>query len=192
MNRLLAYLTAFLLLGSSSAVLAQPGEEEEMPEFVDQDPAIGRLQLNDQQKKQVEQMRIDIEKQLIGVRSKAQMAHLELRQLLNADNPDKVAIEKKMQEIAQIRTQGASIRLNQWFEVNKILTPEQQKVWRERLKHPLRGRMHAMRGRHCFGEEGGIHERMFMRRGPGSDGDGPEIRKEIRREIREGPAPEKK
>jgi Spy/CpxP family protein refolding chaperone len=190
MKRLFPSLAAFLLIGSSTAILAQEGGEENMPELADLRPAVGRLQLNDQQQKQMEQMRIDMEKQLIGVRSKAQMARLELRQLLNADNPDKAAIEKKIQEIAQIRGQGASIRLNHWFDVNKILTPDQQKVWRERLKHPFAGRMHGMRGHDGWG--GQWNERMLMREGRGRFGEGPEIRREIRREIRENRAPEKK
>jgi Spy/CpxP family protein refolding chaperone len=126
----------------------QAGIDEELPEAPDPQPLFGRLKLNDQQKKQIEQMRFDMQKQLVGVRAKMQMARLDLHQLLAADNPDKAAIEAKMGEISQIALQVHSTRLNHWFEVNKILNPDQQKVWRGLLKHPLRDRVRAwMRGR---------------------------------------------
>jgi len=105
------------------------------------------MKLTDQQKKQVEQMRFDMEKQLVGVRAKMQTARLDLRQLLAADNPDKAAIETKMGEISQVALQVHSIRLNEWFEVNKILNPDQQKVWKEMLKHPLRDRVRGWANR---------------------------------------------
>jgi Spy/CpxP family protein refolding chaperone len=169
MRRVFAYLLTGTLFLCARPILAQAIEEEDSPlsgedlafdqaalgevlpdfqEAPDPKPILARLNLSDQQKKQVEQMRFDMQKQLIGVRSKMQTARLELRQLLAADNPDKAAIEAKMGEISKIALQVHSIRLNEWFEVNKILNPDQQKVWRDFLKLPLRDRARAwMRGR---------------------------------------------
>lgn len=149
----------------------QAGMDEELPEAPDPQPLLGRLNLNDQQKKQIEQMRFDMQKQLVGVRAKMQMARLDLHQLLAVDNPDKAAIEAKMGEISQIALQVHSTRLNQWFEVNKILNPDQQKVWKEMLKHPLRDRVRAwMRGR--FKDGGCPCMRGPMMEGRGDHGGG--------------------
>jgi uncharacterized membrane protein len=126
----------------------QSGMDEDLPAAPDPRPLLGRLKLTDQQKKQIEQIRFEMQKQLVGVRAKMQTARLELRHLLAADTPDKAAIEAKMGEISQIALQVHSIRLNHWFEVNKLLNPDQQKVWKGLLKHPLRERVRAwIRGR---------------------------------------------
>ena len=172
MRRIMASLLAGVLILWTGSALAQGLEEEEnspliggdlafdqaamdeeLPGALDQQPLLGRLKLTDQQKKQIEQMRFDMQKQVVGVRAKMQTARIDLRQLLAADSPDKAAIEAKMGEISQSALQVHSIRLNQWFEVNKLLNPDQQKLWKGVLKHPLRDRVRAwMRGR--FKDEG--------------------------------------
>jgi Spy/CpxP family protein refolding chaperone len=164
MKRILAFMLASILLVGTGSALAQPPTDEDMPQAPHSKPLIGRLNLNDQQKKQVEQLRFDMQKQLIGVRSRLQTARLELRQLLSADNLDKVAIEKKMNEIAQIRVQKESVRLDHWFQVNKLLTPEQQKVWREVLKHPFRARAQAWMGQRMRDGRGPRGGQSFMGR----------------------------
>ena len=184
MKRLGVFFIAALLLFNVGGVFAQSAEEDDPLEMPDQKPLLGRLQLNDQQKKQIEQMRIDMEKRLVGVRAQAQMARLDMRQLLNAENPDKAAIEKKMGELAQVRVQAATIRLNQWFEVNKILTADQQKVWREVLKHPLRARIKGWMARRHMEGRGPMGRRPFMGERPGPHGPGPG--------MMERPTPEKK
>jgi uncharacterized membrane protein len=149
----------------------QAAMDEELPEAPDPQPLLGRLKLTDQQKKQIEQMRFDMQKQLIGVRAKMQTARVDLRELLAADNPDKAAIEAKMGEISQIALQVHSIRLNQWFEVNKLLNPDQQKIWRGLLRHPLRDRARAwMRGRFRDGDSPCMRGPMMGGRGNGSRG----------------------
>lgn len=171
MKPLFSFLLAGALLMSTGSALAQAPEEEDLPQAPDPKPLLGRLKLDDQQKKQIEQMRFDMQKQLIGVRAKLQTARLELRQLLAADKPDKAAIEQKMGEVSQIGLQTRAIRLNEWFEVNKILKPDQQKVWKEMLKHPFRERARAWRGGR-FEERGGsrMHPPMMEQRGGRSSG----------------------
>jgi Spy/CpxP family protein refolding chaperone len=164
MKRILAFMLASMLLLGTGSALAQPPTDEDMPQAPRAKPLIGRLNLNDQQKKQVEQLRFDMQKQLIGVRGKLQTARLELRELLSADNPDKAAIEKKMNEIAQIRVQKESVRLDHWFQVNKLLTPEQEKVWKEVLKHPFRAKARAWMGQRMRDGRGPRGGQSFMGR----------------------------
>jgi Spy/CpxP family protein refolding chaperone len=108
-----------------------------------------RLNLSKEQKSQIEKLRADFQKQQIAQRAKIQTAAVELRQLLRAENPDKAAIEKKINELAQLRAQLSTARVNQMLNVRKILTPEQQQMIREAVKERVRGRFmerqHRMR-----------------------------------------------
>jgi len=189
MKRFIALAICGLLFMAPGQLIAQLVEEDDPLDAIPQQPLIERLKLSDQQKKQVEQMRIEMEKQMVDVRSRVQKAALDLRQLQSAENLDKAAMEKKIGEIAQLRGQMASMRLNHWFEVNKLLNADQQKVWREVLKHPLRERLREFRGRRMQ------HDlRPFMGGRMGRGMHSPEMRERIRERIREfiGPGPEKK
>ncbi len=120
-------LTAVILMALSTNLAAQPDEAYASHKVM------GKLNLTEAQKKDVDKIRFDSEKQAIAQRAKLATARLDLRQLLKADNPDKAAIEKKLNEIADLRVQQHMIRLDAWFSINKLLTPEQQKTWREVL-----------------------------------------------------------
>jgi hypothetical protein len=63
---------------------------------------LGKLKLTDVQKKDVEKIVFDAAKETIAQKAKVATAHLELRQLLKADSPDKNTIEKKINEIADL------------------------------------------------------------------------------------------
>ena len=105
------------------------------------------LKLTDDQKKEVEKLHFDMQKQMIAQRSKIANARLEYQQLIKADNPDKAALEKKINEIAQLAGQTGTMMLNQWFAVNKLLTAEQQKTWKKALNvgGMMRERFRGMR-----------------------------------------------
>jgi len=88
--------------------------------------------------------------------------------MLKADKPDQSAIEKKMDAIAGMRSDGEKHRLQTWFTINKQLNTEQQKVWKQGLERrktmgrtDRRGRMYRDgRGRDFDGQRG------FRDRGP--------------------------
>ena len=48
---------------------------------------------------------------------------------------DFYVLEKKMNEIADLEVQMHMIKVNSWFEINKLLTPEQQKTWKKALEY---------------------------------------------------------
>ena len=75
-------------------------------------------------------------------------ARLDLQKLMAADSPDKSSIEKKFNEIATLQTSLKMNHLNAWFENNKVLTPEQQKIWKKALAmapQEMRKKMRGMR-----------------------------------------------
>jgi Spy/CpxP family protein refolding chaperone len=90
-----------------------------------------QLKLTDQQRKDVDKLRFDLRKKSIDQQAKLKTERLELAQLFKADNPDQPAIEKKIGEISQLQSQRRMMIVDHWFAVNKLLTPDQQKVWKK-------------------------------------------------------------
>jgi Spy/CpxP family protein refolding chaperone len=127
MKKLGVWMTAVLVIVSAQ-LYSQPKGELAFHKF------IGELKLTDEQKKDVEKIRLDMEKQQIAQKAKNETARVELRQLFKADNPDRSAIEKKLNEIATLEAQMHMIKIDSWFAVNKLLTPEQQKTWKKALE----------------------------------------------------------
>ena len=122
MKHVTATLALLLLMGA--IVSAQPRGERGRQFFEE-------LSLTDEQQKQVDDLRSAHQKSMIDHRAAIQKAQVEIRDLWNADSPNRSAIEKKMNEVADLRVKSATAMLDQWFAVNKILTPEQQKVWKK-------------------------------------------------------------
>lgn len=93
-----------------------------------------KLKLTDEQKEQMKNIRFESQKKEIELRSKLALSRLELGRLVMSEAPDKAAIEKRINEVTANEASLKINKLNGWFEANKNLTPEQQKVWREFLR----------------------------------------------------------
>jgi Spy/CpxP family protein refolding chaperone len=120
------------------------------------------LKLTDQQQKELDKIKADMMKSMIANGSKLATSRVDMQQLLKADNPDKAAIEKKIDEMGDQAAQMGKMMVAQWFTVNKMLTPEQQKVWKKALNdRPMMGRF--MQGGRMRGM-GQMQGRMFNKR----------------------------
>ncbi|HTR81003.1 MAG TPA: periplasmic heavy metal sensor [Bacteroidota bacterium] len=102
---------------------------------------LAKLKLTDEQKSKMKDIKFETTKKGIDLRAKLALSKLELGRLVSADEPDKAEIEKKMNEIASNKVALDMNKLNGWFEVNKILTPEQQKIWHRVLARRVMARM---------------------------------------------------
>ena len=144
----LAVMIAAVLMVFGTQVYSQPNEAKQIQKFM------GKLNLTDEQKKDVEKIHVDAEKQRIAQKAKVETARVDLQQLFKADTPDKSAIEKKMNDIADLEVQMHMIKINSWFAVNKLLNPEQQKTWKKVLEHGPALQRHNMmeqkRNRHML------------------------------------------
>ena len=125
----LGVFVAIALVMASAGLYSQPAECKGPRKFNEQ------LKLTEGQKKDFDKIHVDMEKQEIAQKAKNETARIDLRQLFKADSPDKSAIEKKMNEIADLEVQMHMIKVNSWFEINKLLTPEQQKTWKKALEY---------------------------------------------------------
>ena len=137
----LAVLMAAVLMVFGTQLYSQPNGAKQIKKFME------KLNLTDEQKRDVEKIHVDAEKQTIAQKAKVETAGIELRQLLKADVPDKSAIEKKINEIADMRVQMHMIKINSWFAINTLLTPDQQKTWKKVLENGPALRRQWMRNR---------------------------------------------
>ena len=129
---------AILIVGWFGFAPAQDRPEappaEKRMEHMKRPDMFAKLKLTDEQKTQLKDLRYETMKKEIDLRSKLALSKLELGRLVSGEEPDKDAIQKKIAEIAANKTALAVNKLNGWFDANKILTPEQQKIWRGVLR----------------------------------------------------------
>jgi Spy/CpxP family protein refolding chaperone len=102
-----------------------------------------KLNLSDTQKKDFEKLNSEFAKQKVEQQAKIKIAAIELHTLMKADSPDRGAIEKKINEISDLQAQNRMLGVDHWFSVNKLLNPDQQKIWKGMLDRPLRARFAA-------------------------------------------------
>jgi Spy/CpxP family protein refolding chaperone len=104
----------------------------------------GKLNLTDEQKSKMRDFKVEQAKKQIALRSKIEIQKVEAKQLITADKIDRLAIEKKANEIAKLGVEAKMLKLDGWIAVNNILTPEQQKIWKNALNingHKMKMRM---------------------------------------------------
>jgi Spy/CpxP family protein refolding chaperone len=142
---IMAALSLFLVVASAPAQTEQP-QSRPMSKWKNGKETSG-LKLTDQQKKDAQKIKFDLMQKQIDLRAKIAHARLDYQQLTSADSPDESAIAEKIDDIAKLKVESKKNMLDSWFAVNKILTPDQQKIWKKVLQHPrmARGMMMRMR-----------------------------------------------
>lgn len=130
-----------LLLASAGVVLAQPAGPK--------GPEMGRvwaqLKLTDDQRKQLQELRLKLAKETLPLRNELGVKRLELKQLMLADKPNLKAIEAKIDEIKKLEAALQKKRVENRLAVRSILTPEQ----RDQL-----AKLRQMRGMRHHGKRG--------------------------------------
>ncbi len=144
MKKYLVLFLAFALTGISFAQMPSMPKRSDAMNMPMHEAMMTKLNLTDKQKSDFKNLHFETAKKQIELRSKLAESKLELAKLLGADSPDQAAIEKQMKEVADNTLALRTNHLNAWFEANKQLTPEQQKTWREMLRHFVEQR--AQRG----------------------------------------------
>ena len=105
-----------------------------------------KLNLSETQKKDVAKVNAEFAKQRVEQQAKIKVAAIDLHSLLKADAPERSAIEKKINEISDLQSQNRMLAVDHWFSINKLLNPDQQKIWKSVLDRPLRARFAAAMG----------------------------------------------
>lgn len=89
------------------------------------------LKLTDEQKKSIKSLRFELGKRSVDQQARSKTARLELAEMFKAEQPNQAAIQKKIAEISQLQSEQRLLRVDHWFAVHKLLTPEQQKIWKK-------------------------------------------------------------
>lgn len=124
-------LILFIMLATSMTVAQPQWDDDDSPPFRGKGAICEKLDLSSDQQKQFDKMQSDMQKKQIDIRSKIQSLRIDIKDIFKEDNPDKGKIESKMNEITKLQGEMKKNHLDFWFGVNKILKPEQQKIWKE-------------------------------------------------------------
>jgi Spy/CpxP family protein refolding chaperone len=93
-----------------------------------EDPRVRQyLGLTDEQVGRLHKIGIDAEKASVQTRADMQLRHIELRELLRADNPDHDAIMRKLDEVNAVQGKMQKQGVETLLAARSVLTPEQLK-----------------------------------------------------------------
>lgn len=95
--------------------------------FLDDDRVKSALSLTDEQTNRLRQIVVDTQKSNIKTGADMAVRGIELRELLRADNPDRDAVMKKVDQISMLRSEMMKQDVEALLNAKTVLTPEQQK-----------------------------------------------------------------
>jgi len=106
---------------------------------------LATLNLDDQQKKMLDEIKSRIMKETIRKMADIQIAQIELRDLIKQDPLDMKAVEAKIKQIAAMKSDLGIAHIRVLEEIKKILTPEQRKKFMDMLwSGPMMDHMRMM------------------------------------------------
>jgi Spy/CpxP family protein refolding chaperone len=85
------------------------------------------LGLTDEQAGKLHKIGVDAQKASVQTRADMELRHIELRELMRADNPDHDAIMAKLDEVNALQGKMAKQRAETMLSARSVLTPEQVK-----------------------------------------------------------------
>ncbi len=181
---ILGGLAAVLALATVGAALSQEGPPappaapeppfwmeadvaDEVGPMIDDPQLQEQLGLTNEQREKLRAIGRDAMKKSIQNRAALHVKQMELNELLEADTPDRAAVDKKLREITDLQATMLRSRVDTRLAFAGTLTPEQRTKLRTLARQRMRGRMMSRRwGREGFGMRGPrFGQRGF--RGPG-------------------------
>lgn len=117
-----------------------------------QDPAVReRLKITPEQVAKIEAHQSTMAKAMIRSNADIQVKRMELAELMRAEKPDRVMIDKKLREVQDASFAAEKARIDSQLTMREMFTPEQRQEM-EKMREEFRGGM--------------------MQRGPGGPGEG--------------------
>ena len=117
------------------------------------------LGLTDEQVSRLHKIGVDAEKSSVQSQADLELRHIELRELLRADNPDHDAIMQKIDEANALQGKMEKQHVETLLSARSVLTPEQLKKVKEFMEHGGPGGMERGRGfEHHDGPDGRMHD----------------------------------
>ncbi len=100
-----------------------------------------KLKLTDEQKEKISTLRIDFQKKMIDLRADLQKDKLNLKELKVKGDFNRNDVIASVEKINKSKNAIALAVANHLLDVYEVLTPEQQKIWKENSPM-MNGRMH--------------------------------------------------
>jgi len=97
-----------------------------------------KLGLTDEQVKNIVGINKEYAKKVLNYREKLAPKHIQLKKMFLEDNVDIDKVKSLLKEIADLRVDLHVLRIQQWLEIEKLLTPEQKakiKLYRMHRMH---------------------------------------------------------
>jgi len=129
------------------------------------------LGLTDEQVGRLHTLGVEAEKASVQTRADMQLRHIELRELLRADNPDHDAIMQKLDEVNALRGKMEKQQVETLLSARSVLTPEQLKKVKAFMEN--RGEGGGMERGRMMEHHGGMGRPSGHPGGPGSAPGGP-------------------
>ncbi len=142
MKRILILTTVLaLVLGLALTSLAQ--RKKAKPE---ESKMKAELKLSDEQKQKLASIHRRSAKERIRLNAERQIAHIELQELLQTDRPDQGAIDRKIDQLADLNRQMTQNRLQSSVASRSVLTKEQWAALKGKIgKGLMRHRQHRVK-----------------------------------------------
>ncbi len=105
-----------------------------------------RIGITPEQAQKIRTQTLNFRKDRIRNRANLQVSRLELKDLLSTDNPDRNAIDQKLQEISAVRLTQAKSAVDFHLDMRAALTPDQHRKLRQMREDFRRRRSFDNRG----------------------------------------------
>jgi len=92
------------------------------------------LDLSREQRDKIAELRERRQRAAIRGRADLETASLDLHKLMRAENPDRAAIGRQIDRMAQLRAEMQKGRVNAMLDMRAVLTPDQREKARERMR----------------------------------------------------------
>lgn len=96
-----------------------------------------RMKLTDEQKEKLKKIKQKYGDNLEDLQFKTMKKRIELVEEIRKENPARKKVDKIVQGIVQIEARKQKIIINQFFEIRKILNPDQRKMYVRRFVRQL-------------------------------------------------------
>lgn len=94
---------------------------------------MAKLNLTDKQKDEMQSLKKAFMEQKANHHEAMMKFHQSIRELMNADKPDMAVVEKKLDEQSKLWIKGQKDMIEHMMKMKAILTPEQQKIWKDHM-----------------------------------------------------------
>jgi Spy/CpxP family protein refolding chaperone len=122
---------------AATLAFAQPGSPGRMAD---------KLKLTDQQQEQLDNLRLQLQKDLVQKQADLKLARLDLKEIMMKTPIDEKAALKKQDQISSIRADIAKAKLQHIIAASKVLTADQLAQWKKMRRGMGERRGHGRRG----------------------------------------------